>query len=178
MKAPSITTKTGDNGETGLLGGERVPKDHPRVHAVGSVDELNAVIGVVLAEERMPETLRGRLEQIQRTLFEIGAALAFAPHDFADDVAVLERHAADLERSLSTLCHFILPGGSRAGSLLHFARTVCRRAERWVAALNGEDRAHPQILIYLNRLSDYLFLAARAVNRDAGVEEVEWKRFQ
>jgi cob(I)alamin adenosyltransferase len=175
-----IYTKTGDAGETGLFDGTRVSKADPRVDAYGEVDELNAWLGVARAHGVSPE-IGDLLVQIQRDLFALGAQLADPRHKIAarvekatlgeTDITRLEQAIDHLEVTLPALRHFILAGGSPAGSALHLARTVCRRAERRVVALGGVD---PIVIKYLNRLSDLLFVIARAVNSRAGVDEIEW----
>lgn len=180
-----IYTRTGDEGETGLFGGGRVPKSDHRVHAYGEVDELNAVIGWVLA--RMPtdqDEVRKRLLLVQGDLFALGAHLATPPdarsrghipplpEDRPDE---FEQWIDQAEEEMEPLRSFILPGGSEAGAALHLARTVCRRAERAVVALSGHAEIDPLILIYLNRLSDLLFDLARLVNHHAGVPETPWR---
>lgn len=173
----SIVTKTGDNGTTGLLGGSRVSKDSPRLHAYGTVDELNTVLGLVIAEEKMPEDVRIQVGSLQHILFRLGADLSAPAHlsierMTKEDVTSLEEWIALLERDLPPLQNFVVPGGSRAAALLHQARTVCRRAERWVVGLTEEEKVNPHAQVYLNRLSDYLFLAARAVNMHEGRKDV------
>lgn len=179
MVRPSLSTRIGDTGETRLLGGKRVSKASVRLHAYGTVDELNACIGLVLTEEALPEDVREHLVEVQRLLFVMGADLASADTSkyqiTADDVEELEAWGANLEQALPALQKFILPSGSRAGALFHQARTVCRRAERWTVGLSEKEPVNPQVLIYLNRLSDYLFLEARAVNKAADEKEVEWE---
>ena len=175
-----IYTKTGDAGETGLFDGTRVSKADPRVDAYGEVDELNAWLGVARALGVSAE-IADLLLGIQRDLFALGAQLADPRHKIAarvekatlgeDHVARLEQAIDQLEITLPALRHFILAGGSPAGSVLHLARTVCRRAERRVVALGGVD---PIVIKYLNRLSDLLFVMARAVNSRAGADEIEW----
>jgi cob(I)alamin adenosyltransferase len=175
-----IYTKTGDAGETGLFDGTRVSKADPRVDAYGEIDELNAWLGVARAHG-VPSEIGDVLVQIQRDLFALGARLADPRHKIAArvekatldeaDVTRLEQAIDHLEVTLPALRHFILAGGSPAGSALHLARTVCRRAERRVVALSGVD---PLVIKYLNRLSDLLFVMARAVNSRAGVDEIEW----
>jgi cob(I)alamin adenosyltransferase len=177
-----IYTRTGDGGQTGLFDGTRVPKSDPRVSAYGDVDELNAWLGLIAAGT-VDEEMRGMLEQMQRDLFALGARLADPSHRIAgrvtkaavtaEDIARLEGWIDALEGELPPLRSFILAGGSAAGAALHVARTVCRRAERAMVAL-GEDAFEPELLIYVNRLSDLLFVMARAANRRAGVAEVEW----
>lgn len=179
-----LYTKTGDTGETGLLGGQRVSKDHVRVDAYGQVDELNAAIGFALALE--PRAFaRDLLQGIQRDLLTVGAELA-AP-DLAraaralperligaPEVAALE-HAIDLQdASLPPLQSFVLPGGTPKGAALHVARTVCRRAERAVVTLRGRETISDTLVPYLNRLSDLLFALARAANAQGGEPDVTW----
>ncbi|HSC28394.1 MAG TPA: cob(I)yrinic acid a,c-diamide adenosyltransferase [Vicinamibacterales bacterium] len=177
-----IYTRTGDAGDTSLLGGERVSKAAPRVAAYGDVDELNAWLGLVratLADDR----IGGMLDHIQRDLFAIGSRLADPSHRTVDrvakagvtagDVSRLEEWIDRLDADLAPLRRFVLAGGSSGGALLHVARTVCRRAERSVVAL-GRDEVEPDVLVYVNRLSDLLFVMARAANQWAGVPEIEW----
>jgi cob(I)alamin adenosyltransferase len=183
-----IYTKTGDSGDTGLFGGARVSKADPRIAAYGEVDELNACLGVARATlTPINETeLVAMLEQIQRDLFALGARLADPGHKIADrvskaaiaagDIARLEGWIDTLEATLPPLRRFILAGGSSGGAALHLARTTCRRAERAMVALrqdNGEA-FEPELLIYVNRLSDLLFVMARAANQRAGTPEIEW----
>jgi len=178
-----IYTRTGDGGATALFGGTRVSKADPRVAAYGDVDELNACLGAVRAAGDLSSDLVGLLEELQKDLFAIGARLADPAEKIAGrvtkvavaeaDVQRLENWIDRLEGELPPLRRFILPGGSRAGALLHLARTVCRRAERSVVAL-GTANVEPQVLAYVNRLSDLLFVVARAVNHRAGQPEVEW----
>jgi len=177
-----IYTKTGDLGETSLLGGTRVPKDHLRVAAYGDLDETNAALGAVRAlAEEPPERL---LFSIQKDLFAIGAQLADPSHKVAAKrakAAVTAAHVRRLEKaidvreeSLPPLRSFVLPGGTPAAALLHQARTVCRRAERSVVTLAREADVDPRIIVYLNRLSDLLFVLARAENHRAGLAEDRW----
>jgi cob(I)alamin adenosyltransferase len=177
-----IYTKTGDAGETSLFDQSRVSKADPRVDAYGEVDEVNACLGAARAAGLDAE-LGAALEAIQRELFAVGARLADPASRIAvrvtkaaiteADVARLEQMIDRLELDLPPLRRFILPGGCPAGALLHLARTVSRRAERRVVAL-GADAVEPIIVIYLNRLSDLLFVLARAANHRAGVPETEW----
>jgi cob(I)alamin adenosyltransferase len=177
-----IYTKTGDGGETGLFGGPRVRKSDARVEAYGDVDELNAAVGAVRAIVEDPE-IDGHLARVQEELFRVGAELA-TPHDAKARSAVpplapgstarLEA-AIDLwDRELAPLTRFVLPGGTRTAAALHVARAVCRRAERRAVALAGEVAVEPGALAYLNRLSDFLFVAARVANRRAQREEPLW----
>ena len=177
-----IYTKGGDGGETSLFDQTRVSKADARVDAYGEVDELNACLGAARALFADGELVE-LTETIQRDLFAVGAMLADPSSRIAArvtkaaigdaDVERLEQAIDRLEAGLPPLRRFILPGGSPAGSLLHLARTVCRRAERRVVAL-GSDASDPLVVIYLNRLSDLLFVMARAVNHRAGVPEAEW----
>ncbi|MGH7459257.1 MAG: cob(I)yrinic acid a,c-diamide adenosyltransferase [Longimicrobiaceae bacterium] len=184
-----LYTKTGDRGETGLFGGGRVPKDHVRVEAYGAVDELNSAIGVAAASLKASgaEAWVARLVRVQEELFTVGARLATpgagevgrerpsVPALEADAAAWLERWIDELEDGLPPLKLFILPGGSEGASLLHLARTVCRRAERRVVTLSHQTQLEGNIITYLNRLSDLLFALARAANREAEVEDVPWR---
>jgi cob(I)alamin adenosyltransferase len=177
-----IYTKTGDEGQTGLFDGTRVSKSDARVDAYGEVDELNAWLGLARAEG-VDDEIGGMIEQLQKDLFAVGAMMADPGHHIATrvkkalvgeaDVARLEGWIDTLEASLTPLRKFILAGGTRAGGALHVARTVCRRAERRMIAL-GTTAVDRNVLVYVNRLSDLLFVMARAVNARAGVPEVEW----
>ena len=177
-----IYTKTGDTGQTSLFDNTRVSKADPRVDAYGEVDELNACLGVARAAGVDGDIARV-LDSIQKDLFALGARLADPSSRIAGrvtkaavttaDVERLEQTIDALEAELPALRRFILPGGALAGALLHQARTVCRRAERRVIAL-GADEVEPILIVYLNRLSDLLFVMARTVNHRAGVPEVEW----
>jgi cob(I)alamin adenosyltransferase len=177
-----IYTKTGDAGETSLFDGTRVSKTDPRVVAYGEVDELQASIGLAAAAGLDAE-LREIALALQRDLFALGARLADPAHRIAprvskvvvndDSIARLEHWIDDLERELPPLRHFVLAGGALPGASLHLARTVCRRAERAVLLL-GADTIESVVRIYLNRLSDLLFVMARAANHRAGVAETEW----
>jgi len=181
-----IYTRTGDGGETHLFGGERVPKADPRVEAYGTVDELNSVLGLVRANLPADPELHRVLTAVQKALFAVGAELATArpedprlashvPRVGAADVEALERFIDRMEADLEPLRTFVLPGGTEAGALLHVARAVCRRAERRVVALARQAAVNPEVLRYLNRLSDLLFVAARWVNHQAGVPESPWE---
>lgn len=174
-----IYTRTGDTGETGLFGGQRVPKDALRVHAYGTADECNAALGLARAAGLDPE-LDALLAQVQNQLFVVGADLATPgesaniPRVGAAEVALLEGAIDSLEASLEPLRQFILPGGTPAAAHLHLARTICRRAERWAVSLAHAEAVSPHVLTYLNRLSDFLFVAARAANARAGTGDVPW----
>lgn len=185
-----IYTKTGDKGETGLWGGERVPKHHPRVSAYGEVDELNSWLGVVLAAlppQNSFSSLREALSRIQEELFIVGTLLATPENRLSKlkepfdqglppgAAARLEGEIDAMTRELSPMTKFIMPGGSPAGAWLHAARAVCRRAERRASGLSALENIPEGVLVYLNRLSDYLFTAARWVNAKAGSAETPWQ---
>lgn len=179
-----IYTRRGDDGETGLFGGDRRPKSDARIVAYGEIDELNAHLGLAAAGA-VDEATRRRLDTVQEDLFAIGAHLATEPRDGrkvpelpplpAGRTADMEGWIDEATEVTGTLKHFILPGGSESAARLHVARTVCRRAERSVVALASRSAVDPGILAYLNRLSDYLFAAARLENHRAGRGDVEWK---
>lgn len=177
-----IYTKTGDMGSTGLFGGPRVSKDDDRIEAYGTVDELNAAIGVARAAN-LPDDIDAQLSSIQSELFSIGAELATPDPDThqmriigTSHIERLETEIDAHESSLPPLRHFILPAGSAAAGHLHLARSICRRAERKVVTLvrRHEVSVSEDLLIYLNRLGDLLFVLSRVVNSRAGVPEVEW----
>lgn len=171
----SITTRTGDTGETGLADGSRVAKDHALIRAIGDVDELNSFIGV-LAAQIAEEKLRLVTRRIQNDLFDLGGSLAMSACTLtAKHVEHLDRHIESWNADLPALKEFILPGGSIAVSQCHVARAVCRRAERSLVALARESSLDPVMLQYLNRLSDLLFVLARVIARHEGVEEVYWQ---
>ncbi len=171
-----IYTRTGDNGTTGLGDGSRTDKDSLRVEAFGSVDELNSVIGM-LATHELPAVIKSELAEIQNDLFDIGGELCIPGHSMVSDrqVARLETILDSLNDELEPLKEFILPGGTSAAAVCHFARTVCRRAERRVVGLAREEAVNEFGLRYLNRLSDLLFVIARSLNREAGVADVLWQ---
>lgn len=178
----SIYTKSGDSGSTGLGDGQRVAKNHPRVIAYGEVDELNAVLGVVLVSPNIPE--KELLSSIQNDLFDVGADLCAPPkagEAASERLRVTPRQVDKLEKAidrlnaeLEPLRSFILPGGTPAAAHLHIARTVCRRAERSVVALMADESVNSHVLIYLNRLSDLLFVMSRTAN-NAGKQDVLWQ---
>ena len=171
-----ITTRTGDAGETGLGDGARVAKDSARIAALGDIDELNCAIGVLLAED-VPQELRAVFEQVQHDLFDLGGELSIPGHSLLKEAQVqdLERQLEAWNAGLAPLKEFILPGGSRAAAAAHLARTVCRRAERTVVALGRKEKVGEHARRYLNRLSDLLFVAGRALNRAAGRGDVQWR---
>jgi len=183
-----IYTRGGDEGETGLFGGKRVPKSHLRVDAYGTVDELNAALGVAAQAVSDPE-IRERLQRVQRDLFSLGASLATPEPEEREKRAKPEIPPLPLERiremeewidgateETPTLRAFILPGGCRGSAALHLARTVCRRAERKAVLLGAQAPVDPAVVRYLNRLSDLLFCLARLENHRAGVPDVPWRQ--
>lgn len=176
-----IYTRTGDTGETGLFGGPRVKKHSPRVEAYGSVDELNATLGVVRAHQP-PPLVDQTLEHVQHELFTVGAELATPTPRESKHPPIGPDHAARLEEcidlceaELEPLKRFILPGGTIVAAQLHHARAVCRRAERKVVELAELEAVSPNLIVYLNRLSDLLFVLARLANARAGVPDVKWE---
>jgi cob(I)alamin adenosyltransferase len=182
-----IYTKAGDAGETALFGGLRVRKDVPRVEAYGTVDELNACLGLAVAAAGDHPDIQALLARVQSELFDLGAELSTPPERARDrlaarvplmDAARVETLEVEIDRfeaELAPLKTFILPGGTPASAALHLGRTVCRRAERRVITLAAEDEVNPEIGRYMNRLSDLLFVLARVANRRAGVEDVTWQ---
>ncbi|MEW6132505.1 MAG: cob(I)yrinic acid a,c-diamide adenosyltransferase [Pseudomonadota bacterium] len=170
-----ITTRTGDDGSTGLADKTRVRKDHPRVEAIGEVDELNSHLGLLLTEP-LPEEMRALLGRIQQHLFDLGGELAMPAFCGIAEakLAMLDEAIERYNASLPPLKEFVLPGGSRAAALAHVCRTVCRRAERRLVALAGSERLSPLLIRYLNRLSDLLFVLARTLNQ--GSEPAQWQK--
>lgn len=175
-----IYTKTGDEGNTALIGGVRVPKSHIRIDAYGTVDELNSHLGL-LRDQSISQEYRDFIVTIQNNLFVIGAQLAAAPKSKMQLPELLPTHTLGLEQAidgldaqLPPLKTFVLPGGHSTVSMCHIARTVCRRAERLVVLLAQTDAVNPDILVYLNRLSDYLFTLARKLAQDLNVVEMPW----
>lgn len=177
-----IYTKTGDRGQTDLYGGQRVAKDTLRVTTLGTVDECNAALGLALALGVDPDAA-AILTRLQGELFELGADLATpmargdgVPRIQPAETARLEAEIDRMEDELAPLRKFILPGGGTGGAALHLARTICRRAERHLVALQAQEEVNPEAARYVNRLSDHLFVLARAVNARAGAKEAEWTR--
>ncbi|MGE8634553.1 MAG: cob(I)yrinic acid a,c-diamide adenosyltransferase [Achromobacter piechaudii] len=170
-----IATRTGDDGTTGLGDGSRIAKDAPRVAALGDVDELNSVLGVLLTEPLSPE-ISMDLMAIQNDLFDMGAELCIPGHSAVteDQIARLDARLTHYNATLAPLREFILPGGTRGAAQAHVARTVCRRAERAVVALARVETVNPPVRQYLNRLSDLLFVLARCINRVEGTGDVFW----
>ncbi len=173
-----IYTRTGDDGMTGLGDGTRVAKDSLRVEAFGTVDEANSAIGTVLAASSLPETVRDLLTEIQHDLFELGGELCIPGHSAITQEFVerLEMELDSLNADLPALEEFILPGGGRAAAHCHLARSIVRRAERRVTTLAATESVRPELLRYLNRLSDLLFVVARVLARVEGGQEVLWNR--
>ncbi len=175
-----IYTRTGDTGTTGLFGGTRVPKSSVRLHAYGTLDELNACIGSIVADGAVPPDLKTQLLSVQSLLFQIGTDLATPSTSKANVMRMHPSHAVmmeswidTLDKDLSPLTRFILPGGSSVGAKLHEARTICRRAERWIVDLKEKEPVTEAIIVIVNRLSDYLFVAARYANKKLGEKEAE-----
>ena len=178
MRITKVTTKTGDQGDTTLGDGSYVSKDNARVHCLGSIDELNASMGlalVTLSEEHVAD-----LESIQNDLFNIGGELSIPMVEktllHEDRVDFLEKRIKSINKQLPPLEEFIIPGGSETGARLHVARSICRRAERDLVSLNNIEKLSTDILIYVNRLSDYLFVLARLVIDKSGIKETQWDR--
>jgi len=178
MRLTTIYTRSGDSGQTGLADGSRLPKDHPRIEAIGSVDELNSALGVVLAQS-LPATVATSLLAVQQRLFDIGgtlalpglSTLALAEHE----VTTLEQQLDSMNQQLPPLREFILPGGTPAAAHCQLARSICRRAERDLLRLEHSGAAIDRIALrYLNRLSDLLFVTARYLNHEAGCSEPLW----
>ena len=175
-----IYTKKGDKGETSLIGGVRVKKSNVRIHAYGTVDELNSVVGIV-RDSTNESTIRKQLLEIQNQLFVIGSHLASAPSSKMQipdinikEITQLELYIDEMNTSLPELKTFILPGGNISSSYCHLARTVCRRAERWVIEVSEEETVDPLIIAYLNRLSDYFFVLCRRISLINDAEEIPW----
>src|SRR5438034_11351092 len=172
-----IVTRTGDAGTTGLGDGSRVAKNSARIDAIGAVDELNSALGLLLAEA-LPDAVAACLTEVQHDLFDLGGELSIPGHAAISEAQVirLEEAVERFNADLPPLKEFILPGGTRAASLAHVARTVCRRAERALVAAAASESITPTSRIYLNRLSDLLFVIARAINRAGGRADVLWRK--
>lgn len=176
-----IYTKTGDTGYTSLIGGTRIPKSHLRIECYGTVDELNSYIGLI-SSQGVTNHQQAVLKEIQDRLFTIGALLASDPEKetknipdlYLTDIAFLEKEIDEMSNDLPALKHFILPGGLTVASFCHLARCVCRRAERLTVLLSAESFVENIVVMYLNRLSDYLFVLSRKINFDNKVEEDKW----
>ena len=177
-----IYTKTGDLGETGLFGNIRVPKDHLRIDAYGTLDEANALLGIFLTQSSLSTELKTQTLKIQNELFQLGAELATPSGKKLSIEGIsnksidrLENEIDTMELKLTPLKNFILPGGSKPAAIMHLARTVVRRAERAVITLSHSEELRPEVIQYLNRLSDHLFVSARFANFQANALETEWK---
>jgi len=173
-----IYTRTGDDGTTGLGDGSRVAKDSLRVDAYGTVDEANSAIGMILSFESVPNDIRKLLTEIQHDMFELGGELCIPGHTAITDdfITRLETELDALNEDLPALKEFILPGGGQAAAACHLARTIVRRAERITTTLSGSESVRPEVLRYLNRLSDLLFVVARVLSRAESGQEVLWNR--
>lgn len=173
-----IYTRTGDDGTTGLGDGTRVAKDSLRVEAYGTVDEANSAIGLVLAQDSVPSALRHCLTEVQHDLFELGGELCIPGHTAIEQsfVSRLENKLDEFNADLPPLKEFILPGGGHAAAACHLARTIVRRAERRVGALQRAEPVRPEVVRYLNRLSDLLFVVARRLAREETGQEIIWDR--
>ncbi|WP_299522870.1 cob(I)yrinic acid a,c-diamide adenosyltransferase [Winogradskyella sp.] len=183
-----VYTKTGDKGTTALFGGTRVPKHHIRIESYGTIDELNSHIGLI-RDQNIDPLYKNTLMHIQDRLFTVGAILATDPEKAilksgkarlnipkisSKDIERLEKEMDNMEASLPPMTHFVLPGGHQTVSFCHIARTVCRRAERLASHLNELEPFQPETLMYINRLSDYLFVLARKLSHDLRAEEIKW----
>lgn len=177
MRLTKITTRSGDDGTTGLADGSRLPKDSPRIEAIGAADELNSQIGLVLTEN-LPQAVQDCLATIQHDLFDLGGELAMPGRSgiSAEQVGRVEAWIGQFNAELPPLKEFVLPGGCRPAAQCHVARTVCRRAERCCVALAHEENVSPLALQYLNRLSDLLFVLCRVINHNDGREEILWRK--
>ncbi len=171
-----ICTRTGDDGTTSLGDGSRIAKDSQRIRAIGDVDELNSIIGLVLAGD-VGDSIRQYLTEVQHDLFNLGAELSVPARAIVteSDVQRLERNLEDLNKDLPPLKEFVLPGGGVSAATCHLARAICRRTERTAVALAHTENVNPQCLIYLNRLSDLLFVVCRVLARDSGSAETLWR---
>ena len=183
-----IYTKTGDKGTTGLVGGTRIPKHDLRIDCYGTVDELNSYLGLIRDQEISKES-KTTLIEIQNQLFIVGSLLATDPEKLKDDskrkrlginflkadaIAFLETEIDAMNLKLPPMTHFILPGGHQTVSFCHIARCICRRAERNISKLNADQPTQPEVLIYLNRLSDFIFVLARKLSKELEAEEIKW----
>lgn len=178
-----IYTKTGDTGTTSLIGGKRLPKNHIRLEAYGTIDELNSYLGLVRSQP-IENEIKEQIIKIQNALFTIGSNLASEnpenlknfPKISQSDIDFLEKKIDAFEKTLPKMTNFVLPGGSTIVGMCHVARSVCRRAERKIVELSQNEQIEKQLLIYINRLSDYLFVLSRKLSFNSNVEEIEWKK--
>lgn len=172
-----VVTRTGDQGQTGLADGSRVTKDSARINAIGQVDELNSVIGLVISEA-VTEKMKEELQSIQNELFNMGGELAIVKTSLMmeDKVLAIDELVENYNNELPSLREFILPGGTKTAALFHLARSVCRRAERSLVSLGKQESISPVLYQYLNRLSDLFFVYARVANKMAGQSDIFWKK--
>lgn len=178
-----LYTGTGDKGATSLIDGSRVRKDSLRLEAYGTVDEFSSFVGLIISHKDCPDNIKGNLLRVQSLLFDIGAILATPPSlakgnypEISNFNKVLETWIDDLDEATPKIRSFVLPGGSELSSHCHVARTVCRRAERRIISLSASEPVAPEIIVFFNRLSDYLFIAAKYVNHILNVEEITWQQ--
>lgn len=178
FRLSKIYTRTGDDGTTNIGGQQRVRKDHVLIEVFGDVDELNSAIGVVLAHQNLPDAINEMLITIQHDLFNLGGELVYPENQMISKKQIdqLEQKLDELNESLPALKEFILPGGCEAAAQCHLARAICRRAERHLVRLSDDIAFNPYLLHYLNRLSDYLFVAARSINQANQCAEILWQR--
>lgn len=184
MEKSNIYTRTGDLGMTSLVGGSRIAKNSPRLEAYGTIDELSAFIGNLVADDAVIDKQRYNLLNVQNMLFNIGAYLATPPSLemgevmglTQDSVSEMENWIDTIDSTLPPLHNFIIPGGCKASAKANMARTVCRRAERRILELASEETVNPIIITYINRLSDYLFVIGRYLNKFADFEEIQWQK--
>ncbi|MDD5023005.1 MAG: cob(I)yrinic acid a,c-diamide adenosyltransferase [Candidatus ainarchaeum sp.] len=174
----AIYTKKGDFGKTGLADGKEIDKDDDVVEAYGTIDELNSLLGLVKSKITN-ENVQKEIERIQKNLFTIGVEIAGGKREFKGieyyEIDEIEKQIDVIENKIPKLNHFIIPGGETSASLVHFARTVCRRCERKVVKVSKREKVRNEILVYLNRLSDFLFVLAREINYEKKIQDVEWK---
>lgn len=179
----NLYTRTGDDGTTSLVDGTRIAKDSARLEAYGTLDEFSSFLGVVLSHKDCPEELKGQMLEVQSLLFDFGAYLATPSPEgepkvsgVDEDLSKLESWIDVLDEQTPKIQKFVLPGGSELAAHCHVARTVCRRAERRILTLSATEYVDPQLISYINRLSDYLFIAARFINFMSGIDEIVWER--
>lgn len=185
MQKSNVYTRTGDKGTTSLVGGERIAKDHIRLNAYGTVDELSSWLGAIATSASLPADIHPHILRIQNRLFDLGAYLATESSESnqplltgitPDEIRLMEEEIDRMDSQVPPLHAFILPGGSQLAAFAHIARTVCRRAERCVITLSATAPVRPEAIEYLNRLSDYLFVVAKYINAKAGIPETTWQQ--